>query len=304
MYSPRPIVYLLLLSFFLANWRIVWADTDLFDVERSSVDDDNGVVASLTVDLDEEQLEFSVSSNNFEPVNMYSEIAQRMKAFEFIRGDAVDEIRQALFLRMMKKYASSVPSKRCDGSCTRKGPIMLHIGGGDVRSGRWTVLDASDDISTNHQDLVRGQMDKIEASGFENHTVDAIYASHVLEHAHLPTSELSPRVDKVLERWRAALKTGGMICIGVPNMKVIMDLMQTESPKNKQILLSFLFGGQKNVWDVHYMGFDSEILTLLLRESGFCNIREYAGGFGIFSDTTTLTVRGKPVSLNIGAIAC
>ena len=158
-----------------------------------------------------------------------------------------------------------------------------------------------------------GDMGHLSALGFDDGTAMAIYASHVLEHAHHPHSPQFPRVDMVLRNWRRTLAPGGVLGLSVPNFATIAALYFSEDKRVwrgyseltvKTRLLSILFWGQANRWDNHYMAFDFSILEGLLTEAGFCDVQELPAGWGLFDDTSTLQVLGKTVSLDVFARAC
>ena len=64
-----------------------------------------------------------------------------------------------------------------------------------------------------------------------------------------------------------------------------------------------MYGAQTSKYDFHYTGFDEDILAEFLTLAGFCEIRRVPS-FGLFEDTSELTFKGVPISLNIAATAC
>lgn len=63
-------------------------------------------------------------------------------------------------------------------------------------------------------------------------------------------------------------------------------------------LMRIIFGGQMNSYDIHYVGFDFEILCLYLQEAGFKNFEEVME-FNLFDDCSSLRIMDTLVSLNV-----
>ena len=64
--------------------------------------------------------------------------------------------------------------------------------------------------------------------------------------------------------------------------------------------MRMMFGGRTTNYDVHYTGFDVNILGHFVLSAGFGEIQRVRD-FGIFKDTSTLEAFGVPISLNIVA---
>jgi len=170
-------------------------------------------------------------------------------------------------------------------------PLRLHIGGKEAKHG-WTLLNAQPgpdvDIVGDLRDLSR----------FENESVAEIYASHVLEHL-----AYSDEVLPALKACHRILVPGGKLMLAVPDLNRICRLMihDAATVQVQYQLMRMLFGGQTDEWDYHKTGFTAELLAGFLGNAGFDEVRR-VDSFGLFDDTSNLTVGDVPVSLNIVAV--
>jgi predicted SAM-dependent methyltransferase len=64
--------------------------------------------------------------------------------------------------------------------------------------------------------------------------------------------------------------------------------------------MRIIFGGQTNQYDVHYAGFDHEILGSYLQEAGFSEV-EQISEFNLFNDCSSLRILDTLISLNVVA---
>jgi predicted SAM-dependent methyltransferase len=168
--------------------------------------------------------------------------------------------------------------------------LKLHIGGKEARSG-WKILDIEERPEV---DFVG---DAADLSQFADNSVDAIYASHVLEHFY---HSLNNELVNTLTEWYRVLKPGGKLLISVPDMKTICWLFLNPNlmPLEKHYLMRVMFGGQTNQYDVHKVGFDLDILYLYINEVGFSHI-EQVSEFNLFRDCSTIRVMETLISLNV-----
>ena len=83
--------------------------------------------------------------------------------------------------------------------------FRLHIGGNEINP-YWKILDVEERIEV---DYVSNASD---LSGFQDNTVDVIYASHVLEHFYY---NIDNELLETLQEWHRVLKVGGQL--GVKN---------------------------------------------------------------------------------------
>lgn len=114
-------------------------------------------------------------------------------------------------------------------------------------------------------------------------SVDAIRASHVLE--HFPHKDVSA----VLAEWVRALKPGGEVRLAVPNFAKIAEDYLAGKP---QMTEGYVMGGQTDEADYHKAIFDREHLTRLLASAGLMLIRDWTSELP--NDCAAL-----PISLNL-----
>ncbi|AKG20305.1 class I SAM-dependent methyltransferase [Calothrix sp. 336/3] len=168
--------------------------------------------------------------------------------------------------------------------------IKLHIGGQEPHL-EWKIFDIEArpevDFVGNANDL----------SQFSDDSIEAIYASHVLEHFYYG---LNNELIATLVEWHRVLKPGGKLYISVPNLQVLCwlfihpNLMALE----RHHIMRMMFGGQTNEYDVHKVGFDPDILGLHLEEAGFTEYTQVQE-FGWFNDCSSLRFLDTLISLNM-----
>jgi predicted SAM-dependent methyltransferase len=168
--------------------------------------------------------------------------------------------------------------------------IKLHLGGKQPHPD-WKIFDIEPrpevDFIGNASDL----------SQFENDSITAIYASHILEHFyHAIDNELI----NTLKEWHRVLKPGGQLFISVPDLRTVcwLYLHPEMTVFDRLHLMRIIFGAQTNIYDVHKVGFDLEILALCLEEVGF---KEYqrVNEFDLFEDCSTIRILDTLISLNV-----
>ncbi|BAZ04158.1 class I SAM-dependent methyltransferase [Calothrix sp. NIES-3974] len=168
--------------------------------------------------------------------------------------------------------------------------IKLHIGGREPHL-EWKIFDIEArpevDFVGNANDL----------SQFADNSIEAIYASHVLEHFYYG---LNNELVATLTEWHRVLKPGGKLYISVPNLQVLCWLFIHPHlmPLERHHIMRMMFGGQTNEYDVHKVGFDPEILALYLEEVGFCEYTQVQE-FGLFNDCSSMRVLDTLISLNM-----
>lgn len=133
-------------------------------------------------------------------------------------------------------------------------------------------------------------------SQFENDTIEALYASHVLE--HVPYAEVS----RTLKEWHRVLQPGGKAMIAVPDLNILSQLFVKPEVKgaDKELVMQMMFGGQSDQTDFHCVGFDLELLGVHLLNAGFEAIRRVPS-FGLFQDSSLAEFHGINISLNVEA---
>ncbi len=124
-----------------------------------------------------------------------------------------------------------------------------------------------------------------------------IYASHVLEHISYKHD-----LKATLRGFVRILKPGGRLRVSVPDLDVLSAMLISPalSPEQKFLVMRMMFGGHINEHDYHQTGFNMLILSAYLEPAGFAEIRRVKD-FGLFRDSSTLTLEGIPISLNVEA---
>jgi len=139
--------------------------------------------------------------------------------------------------------------------------IKLHLGCGGKNIEGFINIDARDIPGVDQVDDIKT------LSKYKANSVDLIYASHVLEHVG--------RLEymDVLKRWHEILKIGGTLRIAIPDVEQVFNHYQKFG--NLKVLRGLLWGGQKNSFDYHCIGWDFKIIQEDLKEIGFVDIERY-----------------------------
>ena len=100
-----------------------------------------------------------------------------------------------------------------------------------------------------------------------NDSVEEIYACHILEHFG--------RLEyyNVLKEWHRTLKTNGILRLAVPNFDAIVE--HYNKNQNLSVLLGLLYGGQNYEYNYHYMTYNFDLLSDVLKNIGFDDIKIY-----------------------------
>lgn len=139
---------------------------------------------------------------------------------------------------------------------------------------------------------------------FGEESIDEIYACHVLE--HISRREI---VD-TLSNWNKLLKPGGILRLAVPNLEAVIEKYIEDSNNLFTSLLGLVYGGQRDKYDFHTIGFDLTNLSRLLAEVGFAKVKPYSWQEFLPSDYDDYskaylphgnTETGKLMSLNVTA---
>ncbi|HVA15472.1 MAG TPA: methyltransferase domain-containing protein [Stellaceae bacterium] len=134
-------------------------------------------------------------------------------------------------------------------------------------------------------------------SQFASDSIEALYASHVLE--HVPYAD----IPNTLKEWHRVLKPGCKVMISVPDLNILSQLFVKPEVRgaDKVLVMQMMFGGQVDRTDFHCVGFDLEILGVHLHNVGFERIRRVQT-FGLFQDASVLDFHGIKISLNVEAL--
>lgn len=113
-------------------------------------------------------------------------------------------------------------------------------------------------------------------SEFADGSVNAIYASQLLEHFTLVEAT------KMIQEWRRALQDRGWLIVGVPDMEEIIEVMYKWQPRPTNVwesIMKFVYGWQEEVGEgqVHKWGYSAEYLMEFLKKMGFRVLRVYRG---------------------------
>jgi predicted SAM-dependent methyltransferase len=104
--------------------------------------------------------------------------------------------------------------------------------------------------------------------------------------------------------WHRVLAPGGMLHVSVPDRDILARLfIQREhlSKADRFMAMRMIFGGHTDQYDYHLVGLSDEFLVDYLAKAGFTDIRRVKE-LGLFDDTSTTTLHGIPMSLNMTAV--
>lgn len=109
---------------------------------------------------------------------------------------------------------------------------------------------------------------------FTDDSIEAIYASHILEHF----SYLS--VPSILRNWFSKLQPGGWLHINVPDLEwACREILKNEeytSPvfnSQEAVINNIFYGNQVHEGEYHKSGYTELILHKVLRDAGFADIQ-------------------------------
>lgn len=139
--------------------------------------------------------------------------------------------------------------------------------------------------------------DVADLARFEEGSVGALYASHILEHFEYH------RTPAVLKEWHRVLEPGGKLYVGVPDFARAVEIYAYIGLDNW--IVRFLMGDQEYKTAYHYALFDEERLEHLLKQAGFADaFRVERFPIGDENDCSNLTsdMDGEIVSLNMIAV--
>ncbi len=169
--------------------------------------------------------------------------------------------------------------------------LRLHVGGEIARAG-WKILNIQPGT---HVDFVGSCTD---LSRFASGSVDAIYASHVLEHLGY-----LDELPQALKEFRRVLRQDGRLQVSVPDLEALCRLFLDPrlDMSMRFHVMRIMFGGQSNPYDFHKAGLTQEFLTDYLAVAGFRSIERVAG-FELFEDLSGLSLGGVPICVNLQAV--
>ncbi len=140
----------------------------------------------------------------------------------------------------------------------------LHLGCGDKRIPGFFHVDIA---PLPHVDHI-GRVERLDF--IDGGAVELIYACHVLE--HFGRFEI---VD-VLKEWHRVLGPDGILRLSVPDFAACAAIYYEEGLKDGLSgLIGLVSGGQRDHYDYHRMIFDEPLLTGLLHQAGFHEVRRW-----------------------------
>jgi len=168
--------------------------------------------------------------------------------------------------------------------------LKLHIFGTEPHPD-WKILDIE----------VRPEVDFVgdasNLSQFEDNSIEMIYAIQVLEHFYYG---LNNELLNTLKEWHRVLEPEGKLLLSVPDLKTLCWLYSSPllDKFGRLHLISIIFGGQTNQYDVHKAGFDLDILVYYADQAGFSGYTR-VDNFGIFNACSNSMFNDILISLNI-----
>lgn len=166
--------------------------------------------------------------------------------------------------------------------------MKLHIGGEQIKEG-WKILNIQ------KKDGVDFVGDISDLSQFEDNSIEEIYASHVFEHV------LQKNIKSTLIGIHRVIQDNGKFYVSVPDMNVLCKIfLEPKAPSKVKVhVLRMMFGGQIDDFDIHYFGWDFDLLKEFLLSAGFKKV-EKVKSFSLFDDTSDFApYSGVPISLNV-----
>ena len=163
--------------------------------------------------------------------------------------------------------------------------LRLHLGCGDVNILGWVNIDAR---SFDHVHLV--DLD-LNLNSFVDHSVQAIYLCHVLE--HFPIREIVP----LLKLFKRKLCIDGYLYLSVPDFAKICD--KYHASDDISAIHHPLMGGQDYQFNYHKSIYDFTSLSSLLISVGFNNVHAWDPHTTFGSTHKDYSL--DPLSLNVAA---
>ena len=133
-----------------------------------------------------------------------------------------------------------------------------------------------------------------EEEQIEDNSIEEIYASHVFEHVKMK------KIKNTLIGIHRVICENGKFYVSVPDLNLLCKIfIDPKAPtKVKVHALQMMYGGQVDDHDIHYFGWDFELLQDYLLASGFKKV-ERVKSFSLFDDTSEFAPYGPLISLNV-----
>jgi predicted SAM-dependent methyltransferase len=168
--------------------------------------------------------------------------------------------------RAMATTAIGPIARRSARKQTTTGHLQLHLGSGKERKAGWLNIDLLGDPVDLPWNLARGLP-------FPDGSADAVFHEHLLEHLPLPAAM------SMLREIHRVLRPGGLLRIGVPDARLLIDsyrdepdngvlsVLRPERPTSMLALQEFFY------WYRHKVMYDQETLFLVCSSAGFPDMR-------------------------------
>ncbi|MCB2106644.1 MAG: methyltransferase domain-containing protein [Rhodobacteraceae bacterium] len=140
----------------------------------------------------------------------------------------------------------------------------LHVGCGRIFIPGFLHIDIQ---PAPHVDIVT-EADALDM--IPDQSVELIYACHILEHFD------RWRYKGALEEWFRVLRPQGVLRLAVPDFQSCVEVYSKVGlASGPESILGLVCGGQRDPFDFHKMIFDRRMLTRVLLEIGFSEVREW-----------------------------
>jgi hypothetical protein len=123
-------------------------------------------------------------------------------------------------------------------------------------------------------------VDVMDMPGVADDSCDEVLASHVLEHLEWPDSF------KALAGFARALKPGGVLKVGVPDVRLLLDRLASGESDFRVVGLLYGVGGRGRAFDPYRYAFTEGMLRRLLTILGF-------GSFSSWTPTLSESANGR-----------
>jgi predicted SAM-dependent methyltransferase len=167
--------------------------------------------------------------------------------------------------------------------------MKLYIGSRKFRPDGFLTVDID---PKNQPDILA---DAAALTTVDSGTVDEIVAGHVLEHIPYPRSY------QALAEWARVLKVGGVLKVGVPDLKLLCSMVLRGV--NVQAAIGMIYGVDRieNVFEGHQYGYTLEMLVEMFTVLGFTDFKWWHSPL---PDATNGWMHGDPeeqyaISLNV-----
>jgi predicted SAM-dependent methyltransferase len=165
------------------------------------------------------------------------------------RLNFIDRIYKKPKIQNRKKYNKALKNKS----------IKLNLGCGSKTKDEYLNVDIRNGKNV---DLVATLVNL----PFKKDSVDEIFSSHVIE--HFPRFNLE---NEIFPYWYSLLKSGGKLVAFFPDAHT-MATKYVNGEYDFESFATVTFGGQDYKFNFHYIMFNEEFVTKLLKKAGFTNI--------------------------------